>query len=48
MVIKSSKDVNFNGLHLSDTVNMALSILEFVQFFSSDENINIFYLAYVK
>jgi hypothetical protein len=49
MVIKFSKDVvNFHRLHLSDTVNITLSILEYVEFSPSDDNINIFYSTYVK
>jgi hypothetical protein len=48
MVVKCSKIVYFNRLHLSDTVKITFSILKYAEFFPSDDNKNIFYLSYVN
>jgi hypothetical protein len=48
MVMKCSKAVNFNRLHLSDTVKITFSILIYAEFFPSDDNKNIFCLSYVN
>jgi len=46
--LQSLAKMSLISIYLSDTVNITLSILEYVEFSPSDDNINIFYSTYVK